>query len=91
MDFVCLDLNKSVKSPEFLCYMNPKRCCIFLFLTLLSKKKTVSLLESGCKCWLWSMFCFYCRDGDDWTESPDCIRISDTKCDLTEHLIPYDM
>ncbi|XP_004078934.1 tissue factor [Oryzias latipes] len=33
----------------------------------------------------------YATDGDDWTESPDCIRISDTKCDLTEHLIPYDM
>ncbi|XP_028284204.1 tissue factor-like isoform X1 [Parambassis ranga] len=31
-----------------------------------------------------------CRDNSDWTESPDCIDISETECDLTNHLIPLD-
>ncbi|XP_028284205.1 tissue factor-like isoform X2 [Parambassis ranga] len=32
----------------------------------------------------------YSADNSDWTESPDCIDISETECDLTNHLIPLD-
>ncbi|KAF6720428.1 Tissue factor [Oryzias melastigma] len=32
----------------------------------------------------------YSIDNSDWTESQDCIRIPETKCDLTEHLKYYD-
>ncbi|KAL3054545.1 hypothetical protein OYC64_017475 [Pagothenia borchgrevinki] len=29
-------------------------------------------------------------DDSDWSTSPDCIRMSESECDLTEHLTPYD-
>ncbi|XP_063742158.1 tissue factor-like isoform X2 [Eleginops maclovinus] len=32
----------------------------------------------------------FSSDGDDWRESQDCIRMSDSECDLTGDLVPYD-
>ncbi|XP_072220367.1 tissue factor-like [Leuresthes tenuis] len=32
----------------------------------------------------------YAMDDGDWTESPDCSQISESVCDLTEHLKPLD-
>ncbi|XP_076600381.1 tissue factor-like [Chaetodon auriga] len=32
----------------------------------------------------------YSEDGSDWTESPDCIRVSEPECDLSNHLEPFD-
>ncbi|XP_040912055.1 tissue factor-like [Toxotes jaculatrix] len=32
----------------------------------------------------------YSSDNNDWTESPDCIQVSESECDLSEQLIPYD-
>uniref|UniRef100_A0A3P8UA39 Tissue factor n=1 Tax=Amphiprion percula TaxID=161767 RepID=A0A3P8UA39_AMPPE len=32
----------------------------------------------------------YSMDDGDWSESPDCNRISETNCDLSAHLMPLD-
>ncbi|XP_044075837.1 tissue factor-like [Siniperca chuatsi] len=32
----------------------------------------------------------YSGDDSDWKESPDCIRVSESECDLTNYLIPFD-
>ncbi|XP_070775355.1 tissue factor-like isoform X1 [Enoplosus armatus] len=30
------------------------------------------------------------RDEGNWRESPDCIRVSESECDLTNYLVPFD-
>nr|XP_046265302.1 tissue factor-like [Scatophagus argus] len=32
----------------------------------------------------------YSEDDRDWNETPDCIRVSESECDLTNHLEPLD-
>ncbi|KAK1879648.1 Tissue factor [Dissostichus eleginoides] len=32
----------------------------------------------------------FSSDDNNWSLSPDCIRITESECDLTEHLTPYD-
>lgn len=40
---------------------------------------------------LFSCFvCFVIRHDRDWKESPDCIRLSESECDLTNYLEPLD-